>query len=60
VSVWAVVFNDQDELLLICRRDSGRWLYPIGWLKVGLTPAETAVKEVRKEPDLSVRAENLR
>ena len=59
VGVGAVVFNDQDELLLICRRDSGHWLYPTGWLDVGLTPAETAVKEVREETGLTVQAEKL-
>ena len=59
VGVGAVVFNEDDELLLICRSDSGHWLYPTGWLDVGLTPAETAVKEVREETGLAVEAEKL-
>jgi ADP-ribose pyrophosphatase YjhB (NUDIX family) len=59
VGVGAVVFNEEDELLLICRRDSGRWLYPTGWLDVGLTPAETAVKEVEEETGLTVEAARL-
>jgi hypothetical protein len=40
VGVGAVVTNDQDELLLICRRDSGRWLYPTGRLDVGQRGAQ--------------------
>jgi ADP-ribose pyrophosphatase YjhB (NUDIX family) len=59
VGVGAIVFNDRDELLLICRRDSQHWLYPTGWLDVGLTPAQTAVKEVREETGLAVRADKL-
>lgn len=59
VGVGAVVFNERDELLLICRQDSRRWLYPTGWLDVGHTPAETAVKEVREETGLAVRADRL-
>jgi 8-oxo-dGTP pyrophosphatase MutT (NUDIX family) len=59
VGVGAVVFNDDDKLLLICRRDSGRWLYPTGWLDVDLTPAETAVKQVREETGLRVEATKL-
>lgn len=57
VGVGAVVFNAEDELLLICRQDSQHWLYPTGWLDVSHTPAETAVKEVREETGLAVRAE---
>jgi hypothetical protein len=59
VGVGAIVFNQADELLLIRRRDSQHWLYPTGWLDVGLTPAETAVKEVREETGLTVRADKL-
>ena len=59
VGVGAIVFNGQDELLLIQRSDSRRWLYPTGWLDVGRTPAETAVKEVEEETGLLVRAEKL-
>lgn len=59
VGVGAVVFNPQDEILLIRRSDSGGWLYPTGWLDVGDSPAETAVKEVREETGLVVEADRL-
>ncbi len=59
VGVGAIVFNERDELLLIQRSDSGSWLYPTGWLDVGYTPAETAVKEVKEETGLLVEPERL-
>ena len=49
VAIGAVVGNDNDELLLIQRADSGLWLYPTGWADVGYSPAEIAVKEVFEE-----------
>lgn len=49
VAVGAVVGNDQGEMLLVQRRDSGIWLYPTGWADVGYSPAEVAIKEVEEE-----------
>ena len=49
VAVAAVVGNDEDEILLVQRADSGVWLYPTGWADVGYSPAEVAVKEVLEE-----------
>lgn len=49
VTVGAVVGNDDDELLLVQRSDSGMWLFPTGWADVGYSAAEVAVKEVREE-----------
>ena len=37
VTVGAVVGNDDGELLLVQRADSGLWLYPTGWADVGLS-----------------------
>ena len=48
-AVGAVVGNDQGEILLVQRSDSGIWLYPTGWADVGYSPAEVAVKEVKEE-----------
>src|SRR6476659_1780622 len=48
-AVAAVVGNDQGELLLTQRADSGIWLYPVGWADVGYSPSEVAVKEVWEE-----------
>jgi len=49
ITVGAVVGNDDDELLMIRRADSGFWLFPTGWADVGYSPAEVVVKEVREE-----------
>lgn len=49
IAVGAVVGNDDGELLLIQRADSGVWLYPTGWADVGYSAAEVAEKEVFEE-----------
>jgi ADP-ribose pyrophosphatase YjhB (NUDIX family) len=49
IAVGAVVHNDEGEILLIQRADSGVWLYPTGWADVGYSASEIAVKEVREE-----------
>jgi ADP-ribose pyrophosphatase YjhB (NUDIX family) len=49
VAIGAIVGNDEDQLLLVQRKDSGIWLYPTGWADVGYSPAEVAVKEVEEE-----------
>jgi ADP-ribose pyrophosphatase YjhB (NUDIX family) len=49
VAVAAVVGNDDGEILLVQRADSGVWLYPTGWADVGYSAAEVVVKEVREE-----------
>jgi len=49
VAVGAIVGNDEGELLLIRRGDSGMWLYPTGWADIGYSASEVAVKEVAEE-----------
>lgn len=49
VAVGAIVGNDDGEILLVQRADSGLWLYPTGWADIGYSAAEVAVKEVREE-----------
>lgn len=58
VAVGAAVGNDDGELLLIQRADSGVWLYPTGWCDVGYSAAEVAVKEVEEET--GIEAEPVR
>jgi ADP-ribose pyrophosphatase YjhB (NUDIX family) len=58
VTVGALVGNDDGQLLLIQRGDSGVWLSPTGWADVGYSPAEVVVKEVEEES--GIRAEPLR
>ena len=54
VAVGAAVGNDNGELLLIQRSDSGVWLYPTGWCDVGYSAAEVVVKEVEEETGIEV------
>ena len=49
VAVGAVVHNDDGEILLVQRADSGIWLYPTGWADVGYSVSEVVVKEVHEE-----------
>jgi ADP-ribose pyrophosphatase YjhB (NUDIX family) len=59
VAIGAVVGNDDGELLLVKRADSGVWLYPTGWADIGYSPAEIAVKEVREETGIVCRPRRL-
>ena len=54
VAVAAVVGNEDGEILLTQRADSGVWLYPVGWADVGYSPSEVAVKEVYEETGIEV------
>ena len=58
VAVGAVVGNDDGEILLIQRADTGVWLYPTGWADIGYSASEVAVKEVVEET--GIEAEPLR
>ncbi len=59
VAVGAAVGNDQDEILLVQRADSGVWLYPTGWADVGYSAAEVVVKEVQEETGNEVEVVRL-
>ena len=58
-TVGALVTNDDGELLLVKRADSGVWLYPTGWADVGYSPAEVAVKEVKEETGIDCEVVQL-
>ena len=49
IAIGAVVGNDDGDILLVQRRESGVWLIPTGWADVGYSPSEVAVKEVEEE-----------
>ena len=49
VAIGAIVGNDEGEILLMQRADSGILLYPTGWADVGYSASEVAVKEVLEE-----------
>lgn len=55
VDIRAVVFNDQNEILLVKERADGGWAIPGGWADVGFSPSEVAVKEVKEETGLDVQ-----
>ncbi|MGO9195623.1 MAG: NUDIX hydrolase N-terminal domain-containing protein [Acidimicrobiales bacterium] len=59
IAIGAVVGNDQGEILLVQRADSGVWLYPTGWADVGYSAAEVAVKEVLEETGIEVEPVRL-
>ncbi|HEX6475851.1 MAG TPA: NUDIX hydrolase N-terminal domain-containing protein [Acidimicrobiales bacterium] len=59
VAVGAVVGNDEGELLLVKRADSGVWLYPTGWADVGYSASEVVVKEVHEETGIEVEPVRL-
>lgn len=58
-TVGAIVGNDEGELLLIQRADSGVWLFPTGWCDVGYSPTEMAVREVKEETGIDVEPVRL-
>ena len=59
VAVGAVVGNDQGEILLVRRADSGIWLYPTGWADIGYSGSEVAQKEVREETGIHCEVNSI-
>jgi len=58
VDVRGVVFRGE-RMLLVREKQDGAWSLPGGWADIGLSPSETAVKEVREEAGLEVRTVRL-
>ena len=56
IAVGAIVGNDDGELLMIQRADSGIWLYVTGWADVGYSASEVAEKEVLEETGIVCEA----
>ncbi len=54
-----MVFNDQDEILLVKERVDSRWSMPGGWCDIGYTPVEVAEKEAFEEAGIKVKASRL-
>lgn len=59
IGVDAAVFNPDGELLLIQRRDNGRWAMPGGLVEIGQTIAEGALRELWEEAGLRGRVVRL-
>jgi ADP-ribose pyrophosphatase YjhB (NUDIX family) len=54
IDIRAVVFNENDEILMVKEQADGCWSLPGGWADVGFTPAEIAVKETSEEAGIDV------
>lgn len=59
VSVAGVVVNEAGRVLVMQRRDNGRWEAPGGILERGETFEEGVVREIREETGLTVEVERL-
>lgn len=59
VDVRAVIFNQENEILMVKEQVDGRWSLPGGWADVGFTPAEIAVKETQEEAGMKVKPVRL-
>lgn len=59
VSVAAAVVDDAGRLLVIQRRDNGRWELPGGVLELDETPLAGVCREVEEETGFRVRPERL-
>ena len=57
VDTRAAIFKD-DKILLV-READGRWTMPGGWCEVGLSPAESTVKEAKEEAGLDCVVEKV-
>ena len=59
IAAIALVFDDEDQLLVIERTDDLGWCPPGGKLDLGETPTEAPEREVREETGIEVEAREL-
>ncbi|MDX8340175.1 NUDIX hydrolase [Draconibacterium sp. IB214405] len=59
VDVRAVVFNENDEILLVQEKVDQLWALPGGWTDIAYSPGEVAEKECMEEAGLAVKAVRL-
>jgi ADP-ribose pyrophosphatase YjhB (NUDIX family) len=55
----ALVLDGAERILLVRRKDNGRWAMPGGIAEIGHSPAESALKELWEEAGLRGRATRL-
>ena len=58
-SVAALVRNDDGEVLLIRRSDTGRWALPGGGHDLGESISDTVIREVREETGIEVAVTDM-
>lgn len=59
VSVAGIVVNDHDQILVIRRRDNGKWEMPGGVLELAESLEDGVRREVAEETGMSVTVEQL-
>lgn len=59
VDVRAVIFNEQNRILLVKEKADGKWSLPGGWADIGQSPKEVAVNEVLEETGFESEAVRL-
>lgn len=59
VGVFAIIFNNQKNVLLCHRPDYNLWNLPGGCMEAGETPWEAVTREVKEEVGLEVEVERL-
>ena len=59
IGVFALIFNDEKQILLGHRRDIDWWNLPGGGMETGETVDEALCREVREETGLEVKIERL-
>ena len=55
----AVIFNDEERVLLMKRTDNARWSFPCGFVEAGESPQQAAVREAYEETGLEVETASL-
>jgi ADP-ribose pyrophosphatase YjhB (NUDIX family) len=59
IGVHAIIFDEQERILLGHRRDMDLWDLPGGGLEPGELPTEGAIRETKEETGLDVEVERL-
>jgi 8-oxo-dGTP diphosphatase len=59
IGAFAIIFDDQDRVLLCHRRDLDVWNLPGGGVESGELPTEAVIREVKEETDLEAAVEKL-
>lgn len=59
VDVRGIVFNEQQQILLVLERSSGKWTLPGGWADIWDTPKQAVEREIREESGYDTQAVRL-
>lgn len=59
LGAFAIIFDDQDRVLLCHRRDMDAWNLPGGRIEPGELPTEAVLREVKEETGLEATIERL-